>query len=273
MAVLKNDRKLSKCEYEYRFKVLYRFAKENLCKIPKRRQNWLAVPIHKLLNSAYVSIMELNTAYIKNKEERDNKFYYSIKHSIDCLIKLQNPLYSYWNIMCIDLKHRKSWCDTINHELNLLYGMLKANSFYNEKYDGDFKYIMYYTYEEINNANFLYKMSELHRYTHTKAINAKRIYDAQESALLIELVNDAWYHCIEANKKVPENREEFTIRQNHISDAISCLRKMNRPLISLFNLMQYSERIMREWSDLLNDELALLSGLRKSDNERFKYLK
>ena len=37
--------------------------------------------------------------------------------------------------------------------------------------------------------------------------------------------------------------------------------------------MGYSERIMREWSDLLTSELKLLYTLQRSDKARFKDLK
>ena len=37
--------------------------------------------------------------------------------------------------------------------------------------------------------------------------------------------------------------------------------------------MQYSERIMREWSDMLVKEITLLTGLQKSDKRRFDNLK
>ena len=47
---------------------------------------------------------------------------------------------------------------------------------------------------------------------------------------------------------------------------------MNRPLISIFNIMEYSNHVMKEWADILNLELKLLYGLQKSDQERFKNL-
>lgn len=37
--------------------------------------------------------------------------------------------------------------------------------------------------------------------------------------------------------------------------------------------MQYSENVMKEFSDLLTTEIKLLKGLQKSDAERYKNLK
>lgn len=91
--------------------------------------------------------------------------------------------------------------------------------------------------------------------------------------MLISLVNDAFYELILANKKIPETRIEYEARRQHISNSITYLKEMNRPMLFYFNLMQYSERIMKEWSELLVSELKMLSSLQKSDKERFKTLK
>lgn len=89
---------------------------------------------------------------------------------------------------------------------------------------------------------------------------------------MILLVNDAFYELILANKKVPETKAEYEQRRQHISNAITYLKGMNRPMLFYFNLMQYSERIMNEWSELLVSELKMLASLQRSDKERFKSL-
>ena len=82
-------------------------------------------------------------------------------------------------------------------------------------------------------------------------------------------MNDAWYQCVSANRKIPTTKQEVISRQKHISNAISDLHKMNRPMLSLFILMDYSEREMREWADLLTEQIRLLYALQKSDKKRF----
>ena len=107
-------------------------------------------------------------------------------------------------------------------------------------------------WDKIHKVEFLRNMSNLHRYTYSKVLNASVCYDDTEGALLISLIDDAF---------------------NNVMKAISCLKQMNRRMLAYFNLMQYSERIMREWSDMLVKEITLLTGLQKSDKRRFDNLK
>ena len=51
------------------------------------------------------------------------------------------------------------------------------------------------------------------------------------------------------------------------------LQDAEYPIYELFNIMQYSENVMKEFSDLLTTEIKLLKGLQKSDAERYKNLK
>jgi len=44
-------------------------------------------------------------------------------------------------------------------------------------------------------------------------------------------------------------------------------------MLALWNLMDYSENTMDEWSGLLDEEIRLLEGLKKSDKARYKGLK
>ena len=62
-------------------------------------------------------------------------------------------------------------------------------------------------------------------------------------------------------------------RRKCISTAIQILEQANRPMLTYFNIMQYSERIMIEWSDMLTKEIKKLRALQQSDAKRFKELK
>lgn len=272
MSVLKNKRGISQYEYEHTFNTMYGYFRTQLNKVPVRRRTWISTQITDILRDVHHSIMELSTGYAPHTRRAKYK-HDLIINALDGLSSMQKPLYCHWDIMKTDLKHRQTWCEHINKEIILLHGMLKANSLYTDEDDLHVKYLMYYKREDIDNAKFLSNMRELHRYTHGKVIHANRQFDGFESATLIELVDDAWYHCIEANKKIPKTKAEYAIRRTHLSKSISCLRKLNRPMLSLFILMGYSERIMREWSGLLVDELKLITALQSSDKKRFGTLK
>ena len=270
MSILKNERTVCKYEYERSFNLMYQYFRTQMSKTPIRRQKWVYPKITEILRDAHMAVMELSTGY-KDITIRNQWRYDLIKHAMNRLCDLQNPLYSYWCIMGIDEKHRKTWCDYINTEISLLQGMLEANPCYED--DTKAKFIMYYKTSMIENAKFLSNMKELLLFSHSKIIHAKKDFDGFESATIIELVGDAWYHCISSNQKIPENLDDYKKRQEHISDAISCLHKLNRPMLSLFTMLEYSENVMREWSGMLVEEIKLLTALQKSDKKRFKNLK
>ncbi len=271
MSILKNKRRLSVYEYEKAFKNFYEYAKIQINKTSKRKQKWICKPVTDILAKIYLLIMELSTGYVSYKE-REEWRYNILLSSIKYTEHLQKPLYTFWNCSNTDEKNRQKWCEHINKFQALLYGMLNKNTYYqNNEVKKEMKFITYYTHSSIQKAKFLSNMRELHQFSHQKLIHAKKDFDAFESKMIAELVDDAWYHCLEANKKIPETQEEYNERKSHISSAISCLHKMNRPLLSLFFLMEYSEKIMNTWATLLTEEIKLLSALQKADKKRFNF--
>lgn len=271
MAVLKNNRTLSQYQYEWDFNKMYDYFRIQISKVSKRRAVWVSDPLTVILRKVHSDIMELTTGYVPQKSRAKWK-HDLILNALTNLAALQMPLDNFWNIIQTDEHHRKTWCECINKEIALLHGMLIANSQYSKDDEKEVKQITYYKTSDISNAKFLYNMRELHRYSHTKIIRAKKDFDGFESSTIISLVNDAWYQCISANEKIPTTKQEVICRQKHISNAISDLHKMNRPMLSLFLLMNYSENEMREWANLLTEQLRLLYALQKSDKDRFRKL-
>ena len=90
---------------------------------------------------------------------------------------------------------------------------------------------------------------------------------------MTSVVDDALYYVMKSNMQYPKTKEEYEKRRQLLSQAISLLHKLNRSMISYFNLMRCSERVMREWSDLLIEELTLLYAVQTSDKKRFGKLK
>lgn len=271
MSVLKNNRSLSQYQYEWDFNKMYEYFRIQISKVPRRRTAWISVSLTDVLRRVHSNIMELSTGYVPQKKRAQWK-HDLILGALTDLASMQAPLYTFWNIMQTDEHHRKTWCECINKEIVLLQGLLRANSQYSEIDEEGVDFIKYYKTSDISNAKFLQNMKELHKFSHAKVIRAKESFDGFESSTIIELVNDAWFYCISANEKIPETKKELSSRQKHISNAISDLHKMNRPMLSLFVLMNYSENEMREWADLLNEQLRLLYALQKSDKNRFSKL-
>lgn len=260
MAVLRSQRQVSKTEFENTFSVLFRQTREYTLSVPRRRQRWLCAEINQHMNAAYRAVIEVNEYFCPDKTQRDEHKKHMAIDAIEHLCALDKPLAVMWNIQRFETDKMARWAELINNEISLLCSVGDC-----EKRGG----IMILDWQVINSANFLKNMSDLHRYTHSKVAGAKIAYDGTEGALLISAVDDAWYCLIQANQKVPTTLKEYERRRENISKAIMRLREMQRYLLSYFNLMHYSERVINEWCLLLTSELKLLSAIQKSDKKRF----
>ena len=264
MSVLKNKRKLSRTEYERTFEELYGYAISQTNKVPKRRKKWVTKEIDAVMNDAYVWVMDLSEAYFEKNVRAEAREKIAIK-IIRRLNGMGRPLFTYWNVMGCTDKEMERWLDLIKREIDLL------NNFVIEKNFAMSLQVL--DWNKIDRVSFLKNMCDMHRYVHTKVIHANCAYDDSAGNLLIRLVDDALYNIMEANRKIPETSDEYKRRKEHICKAIASLNEMNRPILFYFNLMQYSERVMREWAGMLSEELKMLAALQKSDKERFSNLK
>lgn len=237
---------------------------EQTSRIPKRRNRWLSPAVDNQMNEIYRDLMLISDTYFRNKNDKEIYTAEMAIRSVKKLNKLEKPLMILWNVQGYETGFMARWVSQIKREVDLLNQMHDEEDIECE--------VSILDWRVINNASFLKNMSELHRYTHGKIANAHMAYDSTQGALLISIVNDAFYELILANKKIPETKSEYEERRQHISNAITYLKEMNRPMLFYFNLMQYSERVMNEWAKLLVDELKMLSSLQKSDKERFKNL-
>lgn len=261
MAVLRSKRKVAKTEFENTFSSLYKFSMNRTSDIPKRRKKWLCKNIDQEMNRTYRDVMEINTFYTRDKELKAKHTDNLTERSILRLSNLEKPLMVLWNVQKTKTRTMSTWVDLICREINLL-NLMRENEVSVPK-------MAILDWRAINEMNFLKNMSELHRYTHGKVINACSDYDDTQGALLIELVNDAFYYLMIANVRIPTTQKEYLERKSNISKSMSCLKELNRQMLFYFNLMQYSERIMLEWSEMLIQEIKMLTGLQKSDKERF----
>lgn len=260
MAVLRSQRKISDTEFENTFMRLYCFSREKTSPVAKRRKRWLCTNIDTTMNKIYRNIMEINECYFRDRADKQKYINKLSDSSVELLLSLEKPLMSLWNIQHYETKTMVHWVTQINKEidlLNLIHDTERSDK------------VMIIDWRAVHSMKFLNNMSVLHRYTHSKVTNAAVRYDETEGALLIDLIDDAFSSLLIANRKIPTTKEEYIIRSKYISHSISCLKQLNRRILAYFNLMQYSERVMREWSDMLIEELNLLIGLQKSDKSRF----
>lgn len=123
---------------------------------------------------------------------------------------------------------------------------------------------------KIQRLAFLQKMSELHKYTYQKIGHAPNDCKDFISGKIADYIDTALCAVVLANHKIPETRAEADKRAGHLQAAIDSLNAMQRPLLALWNIMEYSENTMDEWAGLLDEELKILEGLKKADQARYK---
>lgn len=265
MSVIRSQRNLSSYEYENSTANFYHFSRRHTEKIPKRRRRWLAYPIESAMSKLYLDAQSITEYYHKNSNMVREYKCKTSEYCIQQILDLEKPLMVLWNVQKYETKKMAAWVELANHVI-AMFGKVADIDVSNSK-------LSMLDWKAINEMRFLKVMSELHQYVHGKAVHEKMIYDNSIGVSMTSVVDDAFYYVMKANMQYPKTKEEYEKRRQLLSQAISLLHKLNRSMISYFNLMRCSERVMREWSDLLIEELTLLYAVQTSDKKRFGKLK
>lgn len=273
MSVLRSKRHLSRYEFEHNYIQFYNYTTDIMSKTPKRRRKYLCEPLSKQINIIFNWIMTLNeNIYAKNDKGKLVREQAIIK-SIDEIYNIEKVLMVYWNVMKIPFKKMCNWCEYLNKEIALLNGIMKETNTLEEKecskHHKKQRNLFVLDWNKINKVDFLKNMSDLHRYTHGKTIRAVKDFENGTTPLIISLIDDALYNVMTANACYPQTKEEYEIRSGKIKRAINDLNRIQIPLLSYFDIMQYSNKTQEEWSGMIVNEIKLLQGLQKSDKKRF----
>lgn len=266
MSVIKAKRHTAKSEFEHTFSQYYAESRRLLNKVPQRRKKYICPKIIWLNNSIYNDLMIVQSnLFAKRKDKKDEK-YIRIISSLNKIEHLEKVIMVYSSIMSLPFDKQCQWCDPLNKEIALLNGMIQ-----NESDKSKFR-ICVLDWDKIHKFKVLDNMVFLHRYTHGKAVRATNLLENAETPLIIDLIDEAFYNVMKSNTFYPKNKDEFEDRIKRIERALVCLNEIQRPLLSYFNIMKYSNRVMAEWSNLIDSEIKLLKGLLKSDKKRLSRL-
>lgn len=260
MSVIKSKRTLSPIEYAYHYTRIYEYMQARLSRISKRKQKWLSDPIVIIMNTIYDHIAQMNNSYFKyginEKPVQDQS-----TQVIEEILSLQKPLIAWWNVDNYPERKMEYMSILLNREIELLegHGGLPKN---------DCNRIFFFKWNKINKVEFLKNMAELHRFIYTKTIQLPATIRETNGNMMMDLADTALFLLLDANRKYPTNKEICKERIKEFSVALQCIKEMQMPIISLFIESRYSERVMVEWSTLLNNEIKLLTGLLKSETEK-----
>jgi len=270
MAIHVSDRNPSKCEYEDRYRDIYRDVKMRMERIPKRRWETVAKPVLLAMNRSFDMVMRIEEDPIAGTKTAADKRYELIVESQRLIKAVEKPLWVWWNISALkddvrmqDWKKRADLCEAYSTVLRLLHDMQQASSRYNPQTDKGLTTMRYFTEKEINNAIFLRKLRELHQMTHNKHIRLSKVARDAESDHLVQLANAAWYYAGTGNQYKTFIPNEAKARKELFSMAVSCLKRMERPLHDLLADQNFSNREMEEWIDLLDESTRLMISIQK----------
>lgn len=271
IAIHVSERTTSKLEYENQFHDLYGFIRDKLEHVPKRRRETISRPLLNAMNEAFDVIMKIEEDPIRGTKTPAKKRYALILEAQKKIMAIEPLLWVWWNIAEDDKEKglkEQSWkqkaniCDKFNSVLELLYQMQLKSSKYNKDDDHGVMKMRYYTDAEIENAIFLSKLRQLHRFTHSKHIRLSPIARDAESGLLVSLINDAWYHAVKGNKFNVRTQKEQRLK--YFDSAIKSLHKAERPLFDLLNNETFSNNEMNEWMKLYDECEKLLFSVRQN---------
>lgn len=258
MSVLKSKQQLSKHEYAEHFIKLYDYTEERLSKMAKRKYRWLAEPITTKMNRIRDEIMQIFDEYLYDGKTREEK---CMKAARDLLI-LQKDLLALWNVEHYTTDRMIKWASMIDREIHLLaiHGGFRA--------EGRFMYIL--DYEAIEKLEVMKSMSTLHKMIYSKMVSLPATPRSTKGSYLMDLADEALYRISEGNRNIPKNREEYEQRRKDFSRAMNCLKSMEKPIMAIFNLANYSSETMEKIARLVTETEKLLKGLMESDERRFK---
>lgn len=266
MTVLARDRQLAGTEFEMNCARLVKYTVQRIDTIPNRYKKFVRPRLLTLVNDAYYDAIMANETDSRTpagKRERAKL----LDDAIRSLARLEKPLVVYWSLFNTKKGGIKEWTTFINKEMVLLNGAAGYGP-------GERELPMIHTFDMAYNPDkeFENKMKELHKYTYDKICHVPLDYKDHLSDQILILVDNALYGVLMGNLYIPVTMEQYETRDGRFKKAIQNLNSLQRPLYALWNVMEYSENAMDEWADLINEELKLIQGVRKSDRQRFGHL-
>ncbi len=265
MSVIANKRKTAFSEFERQAISLCKFTEERLRKVPSRYKKFINPGLYDPVNRAAMALIYANEQNGRTPEGQERRTAY-FKQAVRLLVGQQKALFAAWNVLGIDEDAARRWSERVNRVIALVWGV---NGWKQEERP----MIIPLPTKKMGRLEFLHNMAELHRYTYQKIGHAPQHCKDTISGQIAGFVDTALAEIVLANYKEPTTKKEAEERAKHLDKAMQSLNGMQRPLLALWLLMDYSEATMNEWAGIIDAELKMLAGLKKSDAERFKSLK
>lgn len=261
MTVPKGRRRDAYSKFEQKMIELHKLTSERLKAAPVRYRRIATTRVYELSSEAYSYVLQAGDIRPKDDDkisQRDDL----LKMALTDLEGLQAPLWCFWNIARYDERRMTYWSGLINEEMVIIAKVARLKEAP--------MLIRTIPWNSVNEALFLKNMAELHRFSYQKIAHTPKRYYEYVSAEIIRCVDAAWCGVLLGDSVRPETKADVKRREKHFAKAKANLNSMQRPLYALWNVEEYSENEMDEWAKKIDLELRLLSGVIKSDAERYR---
>lgn len=108
---------------------------------------------------------------------------------------------------------------------------------------------------------------------------APKRYERFLTGRIFELASTVHEEVRAANNIVPRNKHELQMRRDHLTNANIALQNLSPKLTLLYDSIlqnpdkcEWIDNAMKVFGEFIIDEAKLISGVRKSDNERYRNL-
>jgi len=123
-----------------------------------------------------------------------------------------------------------------------------------------------------SNALFVYKARELKIHTMRQCVHFPKRFTFYIGQDIAESANRIYRYVIQADNIYPVNKHEAQERRDWVVRAEGELKTLNANICVADEMFGISENIMLKWSELIDTEMRLLTGVKKKDRERYKNL-
>lgn len=264
MAVLRSRRSLAYSEFERHMGRIHKDLAERMSAKPVRYHKHVCKGLYEPMSRAYDAVILANEQKGKGRLQQENRErYFTI--AVQSIMEMEKPLMAFCNVRDVKDSSIDDLGKRINFEIALIYGAagwaMEGKPVFHTLNRRKFAQLA-----------FLGKMAALHKYTYEKTAHAPNNCFDSLSSRIDDFVTTALYSVVMANEKMPETKEEAMRRDAYLKCAIDNLNAMQRPMVGLWNIMDYSENTMNEWAGMIDEEITILTGLRNKDRERYKAL-
>ena len=126
---------------------------------------------------------------------------------------------------------------------------------------------------EVSKMEFLYTARKLQIFTIQKCVNTiPKRYTFFIATHLTDSATAIYANVKRANSVYPLSRYEAQIRRNYFMKACVELQNMVSQVELAHEIIRFDEKILHQWSGLINWEIKLVSQIMKKDQERYKNL-